>query len=146
MFPLLLGKEPNKKHLMQLLHPIRNDWENIGEQLEVPHDDIVFIRQSNIAHDNTRKLSDVLQVWKNRKTCEYSWRKIITVIDNPPVEEKRVADEICDFLARPETMNEYLSSDQSGKIKMIIIDKAILYRIVLEDPDNIGLELYRLYY
>ena len=41
------------------------------------------------------------------------------------------------FLARPETMNEYILSDQPGKIKMIIIDKAILSRIVLEDPDNI---------
>ena len=118
-FPSLLDKGPKKKHLMQLLHPIRNDWENIGEQLEVPHDDIMSIRQPNIAHDNTRKLSAVLQVWKDGKTCEFSWRMIITVINNPPVEEKRVVDEICSFLARPEIMNEYLSSDQSGKINMI---------------------------
>ena len=118
-FPSLLDKEPKKKHLMQLLHPIRNDWENIGVQLEVPHNDIVFIRQSTIEHDNTRKLSDVLQVWIDRKTCEFSWRMILTVINNPPVEKKRVADEICDFLARPEIMNDYLSSDQSGKINMI---------------------------
>ena len=41
------------------------------------------------------------------------------------------------FLARPKTMNEHIPSDQPGKIKMIIIDKAILYRIVLEDPDII---------
>ena len=126
MFCSLLGKEPNKKHLMQLLHPIRNDWENIGEQLEVPHDDILFIKQCNIAHDNTRKLSDVLQVWIDKKTCEYSWKMIIAVINDPPIEKKRVADKIHEFLARLDIKNEYLHSDQPGKIKIFIIHKSIL--------------------
>ena len=126
-FPCLLDKEPKKKHLMTLLHPIRNEWENIGEQLEVPDDDIVFIRQSNIAHDNTRKLSAVLQVWKDRKICEYSWRVIITVINNYPVKGKRVADEIHKFLARSEVMNEYLLSDQPG----IIINHLIIVLKIL---------------
>ena len=132
-FPSLLGKEPKKKHLMQLLHSIRRIWDTIGEQLEVPDADILSLKQCNIENDDTRKLSAVLRVWKNKKTCEYSWRMIITVIDEPPVEEKRVADEICDFLARPEIKNEYLLSDQPGIIKMIIINKIILY--LFEDSD-----------
>ena len=70
---------------------------------------------------NATKLSRVLQHWIDRKTCDISWRMIITVINDPPVEEKRVADTICDFLARPEIMNEYLLSDQPGIIEMIII-------------------------
>ena len=127
-FAYLLGKEPKKKHLTQLLHPIRHIWEIIGEQLEVKHDDIMSIRlaQCNESHTNTIKLSDVLQVWIDKKTCEVSWRMIITIINNPPVEEKKVADEIHKFLARPDIINEYLPSDQPGKIKMIIIDNIIL--------------------
>ena len=82
--------------------------------------------QGNTLHANTRNLSDVLQLWIDWKTCEVSWKKIITVINNPPVDEKSVAKEICHFLATPENMNEYLPSDQPGKIKMITNDKIIL--------------------
>ena len=117
-FPSLLGKEPKKKHLMELLHPIRHIWEIIGQQLEVQHDDIMSIKlaQCNVSYANTMNLSEVLQVWIDRKTCEVSWRMIITVTDKPPVEEKRVADEIRKFLARPDIMNEYLPSDPHGKL------------------------------
>ena len=113
---------------MTLLHPIKYKWNAIGEQLQVAHGVRMSIISTgcNMEYDDTRKLSEVLQVWMNRKTCEVSWRMIITVIDDPPVEEKRLADEIRDFLASAKIRNEYLLSDQPGKIKMIIIDKPIL--------------------
>ena len=113
---------------MTLLHPIKYKWNAIGEQLQVEHGVRMSIKSTgcNMEYDDTRKLSEVLQVWMDRKTCEVSWRMIITVIDDPPVEEKRLAYEIRDFLARAKIRNEYLLSDQPGKIKMIIIDKPIL--------------------
>ena len=80
----------------------------------------------NVRHDDTRKLSEVLQEWKDGKTCDLSWRKIITVIHDPPLNEKGLANKICEFLARPDIMNEYLPSDQPGKMKMSKIDKVIL--------------------
>ena len=79
----------------------------------------------NISYDDARKLSEVLHLWRDRKT-EVSWEKIISVVYDCPVENKRIADEICEFLAKPEIMNEYLFSDQPGKIKIIVVDKIIL--------------------
>ena len=73
--------------------------------------------QYDVQYSDTIKLSEILQVWINKKTCEVSWEKIISVVKNRPVENTRLADEICEFLARPEIMNEYLPSDQPGKIK-----------------------------
>ena len=84
--------------------------------------------QYNVQYTDTIKLSEVFQVWKDKKTCEVSWKMIIFVVD--PFGHKRLVNEICEFLARPEIRNEYLSSDQPGKIRMIIFDKII----VVEDP------------
>ena len=114
-FPSLLGKEPKKKHLLQLLHPIKYQWNIIGEQLDVDYG-VIKSAQYNVQYTDTIKLSEVLQVWRDMKTCEVSWEKIISVVDHPPIENKRVADEIYEFLARPEIMNEYLPFDQPGKI------------------------------
>ena len=110
----LLGKEPKKLHLMMLLHPINYKWSTIGEQLYVHYGD-VSSAEYNEAYDDTRKLSEVLQVWIDQRTREVSWRTIITVVKKPPVEAKVVANEIYQFLSRPEIENEYLSSYQSGK-------------------------------
>ena len=113
---------------MTLLHLIKYKWNAIGEQLQVPYGDRMSIMSvgSNVPYDDTRKLSEVLQVWMDRKTCEVSWKMIITVIDDPPIKEKGVVNEIRNFLARSDIWNEYLLSDQPGKIKMILIDKIIL--------------------
>ena len=113
---------------MTLLNQIKFKWNAIGEQLRVEYGVRMSIMSTgcNVEYDDTRKLSEVLQVWMDRKTCEVSWEMIITVIDDPPVEEKEVANQICDFLASDKIRNEYLLSDQPGKIKMIIIDKVIL--------------------
>ena len=136
-FPSLLGKEPKKNHLIQLLHPIRYQWNIIGEQLNVDFGDIMSA-QYNVQNTDAIKLSEVLQIWRDKRTCKVSWEEIISVVDDPPVKNKRLADEICEFLARPEIMNEYLHSDQPGKIRMNIFDKII----VVEDPYLV----HRLYY
>ena len=100
---------------MTLLHEIRWRWNIIGEQLKVRYDDIKSV-EYNVAHDDTTKLSDVLQVWIDKRICEVSWKTIITVVKEPPVEHNVVAEKIYKFLARPEIRNEYLSSDQPGKV------------------------------
>ena len=40
------------------------------------------------------KLSEVLQVWIDTRTFQVCWRTIITVVEDPPVENKVVANEI----------------------------------------------------
>ena len=101
-----LDKVPKKRHLMMLLYPIKSKWHTIGEQLEVPYGDII----SAEAYEDTRRLSEVLQVWIDKKTCLVCWQTIITVVEEPPVENKVVADDIYQFLTRPDIQNEYLSS------------------------------------
>ena len=110
----LLGKEPNKRHLMILLHPIKHKWDAIGEQLNVPYANIKSA-EYYVSYDNTRKLSEVLQVWINKKTRLVCWNTIITVVEEPPIDNKHIADNIYQFLSRPDIQNEYLSSYQPGK-------------------------------
>ena len=114
-FPSLLGKVPMIYHLITLLDPIKNMWNIIGLKLQVQHADIKSIKLEPC--DVCTKLSEVLQLWIDGKTCEVSWRMIITVIKNPPVTNKGVADSIYKFLARPEIKNEYLTSDKHGNLK-----------------------------
>ena len=114
----LLGKEPKKEHLNTVLHDIRAMWDIIGEQLAVSNNDIMCAE--HYAPNNcTRKLSKILQVWIDQRTSEVSWKKIITVVEDPPVECKQVAEKIFHFLKRPDIKNEYISSDQPGKVKKI---------------------------
>ena len=96
-------------------------WNTIAEQLSVCYGDIKST-EYNVTYDDTRKLSEVLQVWIDKKTCLVSWRTIITVIKEPPVENKAVAKKICQFLVRPDIRNEYLSSDKPGKVYKIVFN------------------------
>ena len=95
-----------------LLHSIKHKWYTIGEQLEVCYGDIV----STEAYEHTRRLSEVLQVWIDKRTCRVCWSTIITVVEDPPLEHKVVADEIYQFLTRPDIQNEYLSIHDTGKM------------------------------
>ena len=104
---------------MTLLHHIKHMWNTIGEQLEVRYCDIKSA-EYNVAYNDTTKLSEVLQVWIDKRTCEVSWRMMITVVKEPPIEHKVVAEKIYQFLARSEIRNEYLSSDQPCKVKKYI--------------------------
>ena len=93
-------------------------WNVIGEQLAVRYGDMKSV-ECNVAYDDTRKLSEVLQVWIDKRTSEVSWKKIIAVVKDPPVQNKQVAEKIFHFLNSPGIKNEYLSSDQLGKVKKI---------------------------
>ena len=90
-------------------------WKIIGEQLAVSNDDIMCA-EDYAPNNCTKKLSEVLQVWINKRTSEVSWKKIITVVKDPPVQHKQVAEKIFHFLKRPDIRNEYISSDQPGKV------------------------------
>ena len=72
--------------------------------------------ESKEAYSDTNKLNEVLQYWRDGKTCEESWKKIISIVDSDPLKNKSVADNICNFLARPNIRNKYLFSDQPGKL------------------------------
>ena len=113
---------------MTLLHKIKDKWNTIGEQLEVRYGDIKSA-EYNVKYDDTTKLSEVLQVWIDKRTCEVSWRMIITVVKEPPVENKAVAEKVYQFLTRPDIRNDYLSSHQPGKVNKIVFNTC--FRVTL---------------
>ena len=94
---LTLVQKPEKRQLLILLDPVKYDWRSIGEQLYVGYGDIKS-EEYNASHDNTARLSEVLQLWINQRKREVSWKTIITVIKDPPLNNVNVANEICRFL------------------------------------------------
>ena len=108
-----LDKEPKKKHLMSLLHPIKYQWNIIGEQLNVQYDQIMSA-QYNVSYNDTMKLSEVLQVWIEKRSCAVSWRLILATIEEPPIDNVKVGDEIRQFLTQPDIYHQYCSDQQSS--------------------------------
>ena len=92
-----LVQEPGKDQLLSLLDPVKHEWRTIGEMLSIDYGDIQC-EERNVQHNDTDKLSKVLQLWINQRKCEVSWKKIITVIKNPPLENVNLANKICNVL------------------------------------------------
>ena len=90
-------QEPEKRQLLFVLDPVKYEWRSIGEQLDVGYCDIKS-EEYCVSHDNTARLSEVLQLWINQRKREVSWKTIITVIKDPPLNNVNVANEICRFL------------------------------------------------
>ena len=113
LISLGLDKEPKKKHLMSLLHPIKYKWNIIGEQLSVQYGEIMSV-EYNATYNDTMKLSKVLQVWINKRSCPVTWRVILDIIEKPPVDNVKVANEIRQFLTQPDIYHQYCSDQQSS--------------------------------
>ena len=111
-----VGKEPRKNHLMSQLNPIKSQWYSIGEQLEVDNGSLKSI-EYNTRYNDTMRLSEVFQVWIDGRTTEVSWRVILDVVRNPPLSNKRLFDEIQNFLSHPNIQRLYLSPQNETKSK-----------------------------
>ena len=98
---------------MSLLHPIKYQWNIIGVQLNVRYGQIKSA-EYNVTYNDTMKLSEVLQEWIDRRSCPVSWRVILAAIEEPPVDNVKVGDEIRQFLNRPDIYHQYCSDQQSS--------------------------------
>ena len=103
---LTLVKEPEKRHLLIVLDPVKYEWRSIGEMLNVGYGEIKS-EEYSASHDNKARLSEVLQLWINQRKREVCWKTIITVIRDPPLNNVNVANGICRYL-----LNEYNSGQQ----------------------------------
>ena len=101
---------------MTELSSIKFQWKLIGEQLEV-HNGTLKSIEYNTRYNDTMRLSEVFQVWIDGRTTEVSWRVILDVIRNPPIENKRLELEIRKFLSRPDIQCIYLSPQNETKSK-----------------------------
>ena len=106
MMFLSSDKEPKKLDLQRVLGPIQHKWRAIGEALEIPDRRIKSI--DGVAHyDDSNKLSEVLETWIDTRPSVVTWRNLIDVITEYPVNEPVLAKTIPDFLAKPEISSKY---------------------------------------
>ena len=113
MCVLYVAKEPRKNHLISQLNSIKFQWYLIGEQLEVQDGDLKTIQLNPLFSSDSLKLSEVFQKWSDVRSVEVSWKKILDVIRDPPIENKRLELEIRKFLSRYDIQRIY-ASPKSG--------------------------------
>ena len=99
-------KEPKKVHLQRVLGSIQHKWREIGEALEIPNGTIKSI-DHDARYNDSNKLSEVLQTWIDTQTSDVTWRNVIDVIKEYPVNEPGLAKTIPDFLANPKISSKY---------------------------------------
>ena len=99
-------KEPKKVHLQRVLGPIEHKWRAIGEALEIPNGTVKYI-DHDARYDDSNKLSEVLQSWIDAQPSDVTWRKLIDVITEYPVNVPGLAKTIPDFLANPKISSKY---------------------------------------
>ena len=71
----------------------------LGEALEVPVDTLQSVRQNYGADSDRVKLSMVIDHWLKEPTAD--WATLIKAVEGPLVTQKRVADNIREFLVHP---------------------------------------------
>ena len=84
---------------MNLLKPIAYQWYLIGTALEIEDGDLKPLEQNPQYSSDTRKLAEVLQLWFDKRTTEVTWRKILSVVENPSINNLLVAGGIRNFMA-----------------------------------------------
>ena len=78
----------------------------IGEALKISYGIIQSINH-NPHYSDVDKLSEVLQTWIDTQSSNVTWRNLIDVITEYPVNEPALAKTIPDFLANPKISSKY---------------------------------------
>ena len=69
----------------------------LGEALGITYGDLESI--VNKQYRDANNLSEVLQLWFDKKPSEVTWNTLITAVKSAPVDNSSVADEICKFFS-----------------------------------------------
>ena len=88
----ILKETPNEDEPFSLLYTVSDMWYDIGFSLQVRRSDLEDLKQSD--DDNLTKLKKVIDIWKDTKSSSVTWEKIITVMEDPVIDKKEIADEI----------------------------------------------------
>ena len=101
-----LEQKVEKRDLLTVLCNVTYQWRIIGVMLDIKDTHLKCVGM-NPQLDETEKLSEVLQFWLDQKGClEVSWKKIIGVMEIPPLDNKKVADKIRKFLSEKYNSNQ----------------------------------------
>ena len=110
-------KKPKKIHLQHVLGPIQYKWKEIGEALEIPYGTIQSIDYDG--YNVTDKFSKVLQTWIDTQPSDVTWKNLINVIREHPVNEPVRANTIPDFLANPTMSKHYTECASKSLVEKI---------------------------
>ena len=88
----ILKETPNEDEPFSLLYTVSEMWYDIGFSLQVRGSDLEDLKQSD--DDNLTKLKKVIDIWKDTKSSSVTWEKIITVMEDPVIDKKEIADRI----------------------------------------------------
>ena len=95
----ILKETPTKSELLELfrlLIGISDKWYDIGLSLQVLHNVLDEIKQSE-DNDET-KLVKVTNIWRDTKSSSNTWETMITAVESPVINNKVIADEIRQYL------------------------------------------------
>ena len=101
-FANFLETKPDRFDLLRLLGHIAYKWEQIGTALQINYGDLKSI-QRNSTYSDFDKLSEILQLWINKKPTEVTWNTILSAVMNEPVDSCTVAVKILDFVSKIKT-------------------------------------------
>ena len=87
----------DKRQLIGLLNPIAYNWRVLGEALGITYGDLESI--VNKQYRDANNLSEVLQLWFDKKPSKVTWNTLITAVKSAPVYNSSVVDEIYKFLS-----------------------------------------------
>ena len=102
----ILKKEPDFYVLLELLAEIEHLWQKIGRALHVKNNFIEGLH-TDCTRDNQSKLSKILQEWKDSKCSDVTWGNVIDALGRPIVNNKRIADNVRNYLSDPEVYSKY---------------------------------------
>ena len=113
-----LKETPNADELVLLLIGISDNWYDIGLSLQVRHNVLDDLKQSE--GDDETKLNKVIYIWKDTQPSLVTWETIITAIESPIVNDKETADLI----------RQYLSTGKSNKLLLLLLSNKDINSVV----------------
>ena len=92
----ILKETPTQFHLVYQLSAISDKWYDIGLSLQVCRNVLDEIKQSQ-DNDETN-LKKVTNIWRDTKPSPDTWETIITAVESPVINNKKIADRIRQYL------------------------------------------------
>ena len=102
----IISKIPKARDVIQLLADVAYQWREIGESLEVQYGHLMSIQYSN--QSNIQSLYQVIQIWLDQSDNP-TWTKLILAFEEPPLQNRRMANTIREYLSRPDVYEKYVS-------------------------------------
>ena len=104
---LILGKEPEDIHVLELLAYHAHEWQKLGKALNCRSGFLAGEAQK--LHSNTIKLGNVIEHWKQTLCSPVTWKRLLEAVESKAFGEKqKLANEIRAKLSEDELFTNYL--------------------------------------